>query len=130
MIDKYIELTLGFCKKHDNTLCLNLTDCRKTINEADRKPVRLKLMRDLLKQISRSDNKIHRQRRGILNFMGMVSHTLLGILDDEHESLYNYKIRQLDSEQANLMKVSKKQMIVAKSTLKSVTYTLQDVARN
>jgi hypothetical protein len=28
------------------------------------------------------------------------------------------------------MKLSKKQMIVVKSTLKSVTYTLQDVTRN
>jgi hypothetical protein len=89
MIDKYIGLTLGFCKKHDSTLCLDLTDCRKTIHEADRKLVRLKLMRDLPKQISRSDNKIHRQRRGILNLIGMVSHILFAVLDDEHESLYN-----------------------------------------
>jgi hypothetical protein len=57
MIDKYIELTLKFCKKHNSTLWLNLTDCRTTINEAHRKPVRLKHMRDLVKQIIRSDDK-------------------------------------------------------------------------
>jgi hypothetical protein len=37
MKEKYIALTLGFCKKHDSTLGLNVTSCRTTINEADRK---------------------------------------------------------------------------------------------
>jgi hypothetical protein len=59
-----------------------------------------------------------------------VSHALFGVLDDENESFYNKKISQLETEQADIIKLSKQQVIVFKSTLRSVNYTLQDVARN
>jgi hypothetical protein len=130
IIEKYIKLTLGFCKRHDSTLWLNLTSCRTSINEVDRKLDRLKHTHDLVRQITRSDDKNHRQRRGILNFIGRVSHALFSVLDDENESFYNEKISQLETEQTDLIKLAKQQMIVVKSTLKSVNHTLQDVARN
>lgn len=62
--------------------------------------------------------------------IGRASHALFGVLDDENEAFYNGKISQLENEQLDLIKLSKEQMIVVKSTLRSVNYTLQDVAGN
>jgi hypothetical protein len=37
VVERYIEETTGFCKKHDHFLWLNLTECRTTIGDATRK---------------------------------------------------------------------------------------------
>jgi hypothetical protein len=48
VIDKYTDATIGFCKKHDKSLCLNLTECRTTIYDATRRPENLKEIRSLV----------------------------------------------------------------------------------
>jgi hypothetical protein len=55
VISQYTEQTIGFCKKHDNTLWLNLTECRTAINDVTRKLANLKEMRDLVSQLTRTE---------------------------------------------------------------------------
>jgi hypothetical protein len=71
---------------------------------------------------------MHRKKRGLFNFIGQVG-TLFGTLDSENEEFYNQKISRLE-EQTDLIKLSRGQMAIVKSTLKSVSGTLHDVSRN
>jgi hypothetical protein len=60
-----------------------------------------------------------------------VSHSVFGILHSDSEEFYNDKIKQLEeTEQSDLIKLSRQQMVVVKSTLKSVNKTLHDDSRN
>jgi hypothetical protein len=72
----------------------------------------------------------HSEKRGLFNFRGQVSHSLFGTLDSENEEIYNQKISQLGGEQVDLIKLSCEQMVIVKSTLKSVNRTLNDVSGN
>jgi ATP-dependent 26S proteasome regulatory subunit len=54
----------------------------------------------------------------------------IGVLVSGDEEFYNNKITQLEREQSDLIKLSREQMVVVKSTLKSVNKTLNDVSNN
>lgn len=62
MTDKDTELTLGYCDRCDGKLWVNVTGYRTTNNETDTKMTMLKHKRDLVNQITRADETIHRQR--------------------------------------------------------------------
>jgi hypothetical protein len=72
---------------------------------------------------------MHRKKRWLFNFIGQISHSLFGTPDSENEEFYNQKISQLE-EQTDLIKLPREQMVIVKSTLKSVNRTLHDVSRN
>ena len=127
---KYIEQTVEFCRKHDDTLWLNLTECRTTINDANRKLRNVKEMRSLVSQLTRTEKVVPRRKKGLFNFIGQISHSLFGVLDSDNEEFYNSKITQLEGEQADLIKLSREQVVLVKSTLKSVNKTLNDVSNN
>jgi hypothetical protein len=114
-VGNYISFFIGFCNKHDKSLWLNLTECRKTINDATRKFENLRSMRNLVSQLTRRETVTHRKKRGLFNFIGQVSHSLSAVLDSENEEFYNQKISELE-EQADLIKLSREQMVVVKST--------------
>ncbi|PNF34241.1 hypothetical protein B7P43_G17488 [Cryptotermes secundus] len=129
-IERYVEATINFCKKHDSSLWLNLTECRTTILDATRRLQNLKEMRGLVTQLTKTERNAPRKKRGLFNFVGQISHTLFGILDSENEEAYNSRINQLEGEQSDLIKLAREQMVVVKSTLKSVNKTLNDVSKN
>jgi hypothetical protein len=129
-VSRYIEQTIDLCKKYDNTLGLNRTECKTRINYATRELIKLREMRSLVSQLVRTDKAIHRRKRGIFNLIGQVSHTLFGVLDSNNEEFYNSKITQLEKEQSALLKLSREQVVIVKSTLKSVNQTLNDVSSN
>jgi hypothetical protein len=127
---KYIEATVDFCNKHSNSLWLNLTECRTTIRDATRKLERLKGMRNLASQLTKTERNLPRTKRGLFNFVGQISHSLFGTLDSDDEQFFNNNISQLEEEQAGLVRLAREQMVVVKSTLKSVNRTLNEVTNN
>jgi hypothetical protein len=129
VVGKYIEATVDFCNKHSNSLWLNLTECRTTIRDATRKLEGLKGMRSLASQLTKTERNEPRTKRGLFNFVGQISHSLFGTLDSDDEEFFNNKISQLE-EQAGLIKLAREQMVVVKSTLKSVNRTLHEVTNN
>jgi hypothetical protein len=120
VIGKYLGATVEFCEKHDKSLWLNLSECRTIIFYATRQFEKLKGMRNLATQLTRTESKVVRRKRGFFNFIGQISHSLFGMLDSENEEFFNQKISQLEGEQSDLIKLAKQQMVVMKSTLKSV----------
>jgi hypothetical protein len=65
-VSKYAEQTIEFCRKHDNTLWLNLTECRTIVSNANRKLTNLKEMRSLVSQLTRTEKVDHRRKSGRL----------------------------------------------------------------
>jgi hypothetical protein len=70
-----------------------------------------------------------RVKRGLFNFVGHISHSLFRTLNSDNEGFYNEKISQLEEEQADLIKLSEKETVVVKATLKSVKKTLTEFLR-
>jgi hypothetical protein len=101
-----------------------------TIFDATRQFEKLKGMRNLAYQLTRTETSLVRRRTGLFSFIGQILHSLFGILDSDNEEFFNQKISQLEGEQSDLVKLAKEQMVVVKSTLKSVIKTLNDVTKN
>lgn len=52
IVGRYAEQTVGFCKKYDHSLWLNLTECRTSTNDASGRLVKLKEMRSIVSQLT------------------------------------------------------------------------------
>jgi hypothetical protein len=89
-------------------------------------------LRLVLRQFTRNeDDLIHgRDKRGVFNFIGGVSKILFGALDNEDANCYTDKISHLEKEQLDFLKLSKEQITVVKTTLRSVNSTLLTVSEN
>jgi hypothetical protein len=70
-----------------------------------------------------------RSKRGVFNVVGSVSKILFGTLSDD-ATYYKNRISKLQSEQLSMLKLTKEQMIVVRSSLQIVNFTLADVAAN
>jgi hypothetical protein len=97
----------------------------------DRQIREVENMKLLVKQLTRIDDEAIQLRfkRGVFNFIGGISKILFGTMDSEEASYYTDKISELEKEQADVFKLSKEQITVVKSTLRSIN-TLQDVYEN
>jgi hypothetical protein len=71
-----------------------------------------------------------RYKRGVFNFIGGISKILFGTLDNEDANYYSDKIASLEKEQVDFLKLSKEQVTVVKSTLRSLNSTLLAVSDN
>ena len=66
----------------------------------------------------------------MFNFIGGISKILFGTLDNEDANYYSDKIDSLEKEQMEFLKLSKEQITVVKSTLRSLNSTLLAVSEN
>jgi hypothetical protein len=132
IVKRYASLSITFCKEHEHTFWINFTDCMRTIRHLDRQIREIEDMKLLVKQLTRTDEDATniRSKRGIFNFIGGISKILFGTMDSEDASYYTDKISDLEREQTEFLKLSKEQMTVVKSTLRSINTTLRDVYEN
>jgi hypothetical protein len=85
----------------------------------------------LVRQLTRiEDGDRMRFKRGVFNFIGGISKILFGTMDSEDASYYAEKILSLEKEQLDFLKLSKEQITVVKSTLRSLNSTLIAVSEN
>ena len=89
-------------------------------------------MRMLIGQLTKDeDDPIQsRYKRGVFNFIGGISKILFGILDNEDANYYSEKINSLEKEQLEFLRLSREQITVVKSTLRSLNSTLLAVSDN
>jgi vacuolar-type H+-ATPase subunit I/STV1 len=85
----------------------------------------------LVRQLTRVEDKEQsRFKLGVFNFIGGISKILFGTMDSKDASYYAEKISSLEKEQIDFLKLSKEQIIVVKSTLRSLNSTLIAVSEN
>ena len=88
-------------------------------------------LRLLVKQLTRSEvGEWIRFKRGVFNFTGGISKILFSTMDSEDVSYYSEKISDLEKEETDFLKLSKEQITVVKSTLRSLNSTLLAVSEN
>ena len=76
----------------------------------------------LLRQLTRidDDSVYRRKKHGVFNFVVEISKILFGTMDDEDAIYYTDKTTHLEREQLDFLKLSKEQISVVKTTLRSV----------
>jgi hypothetical protein len=85
----------------------------------------------LVRQLTRvEDEEQVRFKRGGFNFIGGISRILFGTMNSEDVSYYGEKISSLEKEQTDFLRLSKEQITVIKSTLRSMNSTLLAVSEN
>jgi hypothetical protein len=70
-----------------------------------------------------------RLKRGIFNFVGGISKISFGTMDSDDATYHAEKVSNLDKE-LQFLSLSKKQVTVVKSTLRSLNSTLSAVSEN
>jgi len=85
----------------------------------------------LIRQLTRNeDEEYMRFRRGVFNFIERISKALFDTMGSEDTSYYAEKISNLEKEQTDFLILSKEQMTVVKSALRSLNSTLLAVSEN
>jgi vacuolar-type H+-ATPase subunit I/STV1 len=126
----FIIQTKGMCKELTSEAA---SICQSHLLLMEQSLSRVHRTRVIISQVTRSkenDSKSERSKRGVFNFVGSSSKILFGTLSDEDATYYKNKISELHSEQISVLKVAKEQMMVVRSSLQTVNFTLADVAAN
>ena len=128
---KYAQLSKDFCKNHEHTFWVNLTDCVKIARYTDRQIREVEGLKSLVRQLTRTEDMDQtRFKRGIFNFIGGFSKVLFCTMDNDDAFYYFEKISRLEKEQLDFLSLSKEQVTVVKSTLRSLNSTLLTVSEN
>jgi len=119
-------------QKYINTFWVNFSDCIKDIPHTYRQIKEIENLRVLVGQLTQNENDRvqSRYKRGVFNFIGGISKIIFGTLDNEDTNYYSDKISSLEKEQIEFLRLSKEQIMVVKSTLKSLNSTLLAVSDN
>jgi hypothetical protein len=132
IVKKYARLSADFCKNHEHSYWVNFTDCSKIARYIDRQIKEVENLKLLVRQLTRVDDEREnlRFKRRVFNFIGGISKIPFGTMDSEDASYYAEKISNLEKEQTDFLKLSKGQMMVVKSSLRSMNSTLLAVSQN
>ena len=107
-IVKYAKLSNDFCKNHEHTFWINFTDCVRIARYTDRQIKEVHELKMLVRQLTRVENRDHtRFKRGVFNFIGVISKILFGTVDNDDASYYAEKISSLEKEQLDFFRLSK-----------------------
>jgi len=99
VVKDYAQMSINFCKKYISTFWVNQTDCVKDIPHTYRQIQEIDNLRMLTKN---EDDPIQsRYKRGVFNFIGVISKILFSTLDNEDENYYSDKINRLGKEQVD-----------------------------
>ena len=103
-----------------------------SIRRTDRPIREVNNLQLILRQLTRNEDEfIHaHNKRGVFNLIGGISKILFGTLDAEDANYLTDKISQLENEQLDFLKLSKEQIMMVKSTLRSINSTLLTVSEN
>jgi len=128
---KYAQLSKDFCKNHEHSFWINFTDCVRIARYTDRQIKEVEELKMLVRQLTRIEEEDQtRFKRGVFNFIGGISKILFGTMDNDDASYYSEKISSLEKEQLDFLRLSKEQVTVVKTTLRSLNSTLLAVSEN
>ena len=103
-LEKYVRYIEETCSK---MIVKNWTACYHFGEIMAHKFRHIKTTRQLLLEIVQVKNENSRQARGLFNFVGKVSKTLFGTLDDDDAQLYHEHIERLEQGTTTLTQLMK-----------------------
>jgi hypothetical protein len=128
-VRKYDQLSMD--KAHKQTYWINPTDCTNITRYIDNQIKEVEDLKSIVRQLTRTEDKNYlRFKIGVVNFIGGISKIHFGTMDNEDALYYAEKISSLEKEQIDFLKLSKEQITVVKTTLRSDNSTLSAVSEN
>ena len=112
-----------------NTVIRNWTGCARFGNDARECLNHLTKTEGLLKEITGQETGGKRKKRGVFNFIGVLSKILFGTMDDDDAKYYNEQIKLFEQNSED-MNTLKQQLSVIRSSLGAVNSTLADIEYN
>jgi hypothetical protein len=101
----YAQLSAELCKRHEHLFWTNYTGCSNCIHQVDGQIKEVNELKLLLRQLTRiDDDSVYRLRNVVFNFVGEISKTLFGTIDDQDAIYYTDKISHLVREQLDFLK--------------------------
>ena len=108
----------------------NSTACRHFGDIMTHKLQQIKNTQQLLYDIAQGGEGDRRHKRGLFNFVGKLSKTLFGIMDDDNTQFYRDQIEHLEQGTTTLTQLVKRQLIIVKLTLCTFNETLTGIEYN
>ncbi|XP_046980663.1 uncharacterized protein LOC124545762, partial [Schistocerca americana] len=125
--ERFAHLSISYCKRKLTSLRIGDRECT-AVEQALQSHVRkIRIAQGLNGQLTRHETL---RKRGVLNFVEEISKILFGTLDEQDASIFKSKIGLTESEQRQLLKLTKEQVTVVKATLTSFNHTVSSLARN
>jgi hypothetical protein len=113
---QYIERTCARMIVKNWTACSHFSDIMAHKLQQIRKTQQLF-------DIAQGEEEDRRHKRGLFNFVGKVSKTLFGTMDDDDAQFYHDQIERFEQGTATLTQLVKRQLIIVKSTLCTLNET-------
>ena len=97
-VKNHAQISAEFCRRYEYKFWGDYTGCLNNIRQTDRPIKEVTELKLLLRQLTRNegDSVYTREKRGVFNFMGGISKTLFGTLDNEDANYYTDKISHLE----------------------------------
>jgi len=90
----------------------------------------IRKIRQLLSDITQSEDGNRRQTRGLFHFLGKISKALFGTMDDEDAQCCHDQIDRFEQGTTTLTQLMKEELMIVKSTLCTFNETLTGVEYN
>jgi hypothetical protein len=129
-VAKYAQLSKEFCKNHEHSFWINFTDCVRIARYTVRQFKEVEELKMLVRQFTRIEEDQMRFKRGVFNFVGGISKILFSTTNNDDAYYYAEKNSSLEKEQLDFLRLSKEQVTVVMTTLRSLNSTLLAVSEN
>ena len=126
-LEKYIDYIDKTCSR---LIVKNWTACSHFGDMANRRLQEIKNLQRLLVSTVQRGEENGRFRRGLFNFVGKVSKTLFGTMDDDDAQFYHEQIERFEQGTTTLTQLARQQLVIVKSTLGIFNETLTDLEYN
>ena len=116
------------CAKLKNETWYHLTDCQAFPAYIRGRQKYVDGLKDVIADYLKP--AAHRRRRGLIDFGGDILKFLFGTVTQSDAKRYNEHIKSLESEQQEFLRITKEQLTVLKSSIRSFNLTMQKVNKN
>jgi len=126
-LERYVDYIDRTCSR---LIVKNWTACSHFGDTMSHRLQQIRNMQRLLSGIVQKGEDNGRYKRGLFNFVGKISKTLFGTMDDDDVQYYHDQVDRFEQGSTTLTQLVKQQLIVVKSTLGGFNETLSDVECN
>jgi len=126
-LEQYVHYIDKVCSR---VIIKNWNACSRFGDIMTHKLQQIKNTQRLLNAITQGGEGDRRHKRGLFNFVGKLSKTLFGIMDDDDAQFYQDQIERLEQGTTSLTQLVKRQLIIVKSTICTSNETLTGIEYN
>jgi hypothetical protein len=126
-LEQYVHYIDRICSR---MIVKNWTACSHFGDIMTHKLQEIRNTQQLLSDIAQGGERDRRHQRRLFTFVGKISKTLFGTMDDDDAQFYHDQIERFEQGTTTLTQLVKRQLIIVKSTLCTFNETLTDVEYN